>query len=126
MRGGNGTAVQCDTAGGYVVVLEFWKHAARTDRKVQRAVKLVQDADPTLMIDGEKMADTAVVAGIVEETYPFSKRRGGANLLVFPDLTSANTCYKLLSWIDGAERIGPILKGMSCMCCNVGAKWKRS
>jgi malate dehydrogenase (oxaloacetate-decarboxylating)(NADP+) len=81
--------------------------------KVQRAVKLVQDADPTLMIDGEMMADTAVVAGIVEETYPFSKLRGGANVLVFPDLTSANTCYKLLSLIGGAEKIGPILMGMS-------------
>jgi malate dehydrogenase (oxaloacetate-decarboxylating)(NADP+) len=81
--------------------------------KVQRAVKLVLDADPTLMIDGEMMADTAVVAGIVEETYPFSKLRGGANVLVFPDLTSANTCYKLLSLIGGAEKIGPILMGMS-------------
>jgi malate dehydrogenase (oxaloacetate-decarboxylating)(NADP+) len=81
--------------------------------KVQRAVKLVHHADPTLMIDGEMMADTAVVPGIVEETYPFSKLRGGANVLVFPDLTSANTCYKLLSWIGGAEKIGPILMGMS-------------
>ncbi len=81
--------------------------------KVQRAVKLVQEADPTLMIDGEMMADTAVVPGILEETYPFSKLRGGANVLVFPDLTSANTCYKLLSWIGGAEKIGPILMGMS-------------
>jgi hypothetical protein len=43
------------------------------------------------------LADTAVVPGIMEETYPFSKLRGGANVLVFPDLTSANTCYKLLS-----------------------------
>ncbi len=49
----------------------------------------------------------------MEETYPFSKLRGGANVLVFPDLTSANTCYKLLSWIGGAEKIGPILMGMS-------------
>jgi len=81
--------------------------------KVQRAVKLVQEADPTLMVDGEMMADTAVEPGILEETYPFSKLRGGANVLVFPDLTSANTCYKLLSWIGGVEKIGPILMGMS-------------
>jgi malate dehydrogenase (oxaloacetate-decarboxylating)(NADP+) len=81
--------------------------------KVQRAVKLVQDADATLMVDGEMMADTAVEPRILEETYPFSKLRGGANVLVFPDLTSANTCYKLLSDIGGAEKIGPILMGMS-------------
>jgi malate dehydrogenase (oxaloacetate-decarboxylating)(NADP+) len=81
--------------------------------KVQRAVKLVQAADPTLMVDGEMMADTAVEPKILEETYPFSKLRGGANVLIFPDLTSANTCYKLLSSIGGAEKIGPILMGMS-------------
>jgi len=81
--------------------------------KVQRAVRLVQQADPTLMIDGEMMADTAVVPDIIEETYPFSKLHGGANVLVFPDLTSANTSYKLLARIGGAEAIGPILMGMS-------------
>ena len=73
----------------------------------------MQKSDPTLMIDGEMMAETAVVPEIIEETYPFSKLRGGANVLIFPDLTSANTCYKLLARIGGAETIGPILMGMS-------------
>jgi malate dehydrogenase (oxaloacetate-decarboxylating)(NADP+) len=81
--------------------------------KVRRAVELVHAADPTLMIDGEMMAETAVIPEIIEETYPFSKLRGGANVLIFPDLTSANTCYKLLTRIGGAETIGPILMGMS-------------
>jgi len=81
--------------------------------KVRRAVELVRAADPELMVDGEMMADTAVVPGIVDETYPFSTLRGGANVLVFPDLTSANTCYKLLAKLGGAETIGPILMGMS-------------
>jgi malate dehydrogenase (oxaloacetate-decarboxylating)(NADP+) len=81
--------------------------------KVQKAVRLVQQADPTLIVDGEMMADTAVVPEIIEETYPFSKLHGGANVLVFPDLTSANTSYKLLARIGGAEAIGPILMGMS-------------
>jgi len=81
--------------------------------KVRRAVELVHKADPALMIDGEMMADTAVVPEIIAETYPFSNLRGGANVLIFPDLTSANTCYKLLSQIGGEEKIGPILMGMS-------------
>jgi malate dehydrogenase (oxaloacetate-decarboxylating)(NADP+) len=81
--------------------------------KVQKAVAMVHAADPTLMIDGEMMADTAVTPEIIEETYPFSKLRGGANVLLFPDLVSANTCYKLLRKIGGAETIGPILMGMS-------------
>jgi malate dehydrogenase (oxaloacetate-decarboxylating)(NADP+) len=81
--------------------------------KVQRAVQLVKRADATLMVDGEMMADTAVAPEIIEDTYPFSDLRGGANVLIFPDLTSANTCYKLLRRIGGAETIGPILMGMS-------------
>jgi len=82
-------------------------------KKMRRAVELVREADPTLMVDGEMMADTAVVPEIIEETYPFSQLRGGANVLIFPDLNSANTCYKLLARIGGAETIGPILMGMS-------------
>jgi len=81
--------------------------------KVRRAVELVRLADPTLMVDGEMMADTAVVPEIIEETYPFSHLHGGANVLIFPDLISANASYKLLSRIGGAETIGPILMGMS-------------
>jgi malate dehydrogenase (oxaloacetate-decarboxylating)(NADP+) len=81
--------------------------------KVRQAVQLVHKADPALMIDGEMMADTAVVPEIIAETYPFSKLREGANVLIFPDLTSANTCYKLLARIGGVETIGPILMGMS-------------
>jgi malate dehydrogenase (oxaloacetate-decarboxylating)(NADP+) len=81
--------------------------------KVRQAVQLVHKADPTLMIDGEMMSDTAVVPEIIAETYPFSSLHGGANVLVFPDLNSANTCYKLLARIGGIETIGPILMGMS-------------
>jgi malate dehydrogenase (oxaloacetate-decarboxylating)(NADP+) len=81
--------------------------------KVREAVQLVHKADPSLMIDGEMMADTAVVPEIIAETYPFSSLRGGANVLIFPNLTSANTCYKLLARIGGVETIGPILMGMS-------------
>ena len=81
--------------------------------KVRKAVQLIKQADPALMVDGEMMADVAVTPDIIEQTYPFSQLRGGANVLIFPDLTSANTCYKLLRRIGGAETIGPILMGMS-------------
>jgi malate dehydrogenase (oxaloacetate-decarboxylating)(NADP+) len=73
--------------------------------KVRRAVQVARKMEPALMIDGEMMADTAVVPEILEQTYPFSNLRGGANVLI-PDLTSANTCCRLLSRIGGAETIG--------------------
>ena len=80
-------------------------------RKVRDAVALVSALRPDLMIDGEMQADTAVVDAIVNERYPFSEVRD-ANVLVFPDLGSANIAYKLLNRLAGVEAIGPILLGM--------------
>ena len=81
--------------------------------KVRKAVDLLHKADPALIVDGEIMADVAVSPEILEQTYPFSPLKGGANVLIFPDLHSANIAYKLLSKIGGAETLGPILMGMS-------------
>jgi len=81
--------------------------------KVRRAVELLHLADPTLLADGEMMADVAVSPEVLEQSYPFSTLKGGANVLIFPDLDSANIAYKLLAKLGGAETLGPILMGMS-------------
>jgi malate dehydrogenase (oxaloacetate-decarboxylating)(NADP+) len=80
--------------------------------KVRHAVEIVRRLDPTLAVDGEMMADTATVPEIMEKTYPFCTLHGPANVLICPDLQSANIAYKLLMRIGGAEAIGPILMGM--------------
>ncbi len=59
------------------------------------------------------LADVAVSAEMLEKNYPFSTLKGGANVLIFPDLTSANIAYKLLSKLGGGSALGPILMGMS-------------
>ncbi len=81
--------------------------------KVRRAVELLHKADPALIVDGEIMADAAVSPEMLEEIYPFSTLKGGANVLICPDLSSANIAYKLLQKLGGVETLGPILMGMA-------------
>ena len=80
--------------------------------KVRRAVELAHYADPSLIIDGEIQGDIAVSAAKLAE-FPFSPLKGGANVLIFPDLASCNIACRLLAKIGGAETIGPILSGMA-------------
>jgi malate dehydrogenase (oxaloacetate-decarboxylating)(NADP+) len=80
--------------------------------KVRRAVEIIKEREPGLMVDGEMQADTAVVPEIIEEDYPFSTLKGGANVLIFPNLEAGNIAYKLLARIGEAEVIGPILTGV--------------
>jgi len=80
--------------------------------KVRHATELVRKREPNLIVDGEMQADTAVVPELIREHYSFSKLEKPANVLIFPDLQSANIAYKLVQRLGGAEAVGPILVGM--------------
>jgi malate dehydrogenase (oxaloacetate-decarboxylating)(NADP+) len=81
--------------------------------RVRRAVEIIHGRRPELLVDGEMQADTAVVPERIEQTYPFSPLRGGANVLIFPSLDAGNIVYKLLASMGGAQLIGPILMGLA-------------
>ena len=79
--------------------------------KMHKATALIKAKRPDLTVDGEMQADTAVSETLIEERFPFSAVKD-ANVLVFPDLQSANIAYKLLKHLGGAQLVGPILLGM--------------
>jgi malate dehydrogenase (oxaloacetate-decarboxylating)(NADP+) len=81
--------------------------------KMARAVTLLRQRDPSLIVDGEMQADTAFDPEIIGRDYPFSTLKGEANVLIFPNLSAGNIAYKLLNHLGGATAIGPILVGMS-------------
>ncbi len=91
----------------------FGSNSHPSAKKARRAVEIVRERAPELAIEGEMQADTAVMASVLQETYPWARLGGPANVLIFPELNSANTAYKLIWRLAGAEAIGPILLGMA-------------
>ena len=83
----------------------------RTDR-IEEAIAMARELDRGLVIDGPMQADTALVPDRQNE-FPFMEFDGPANVLVCPNLASANIAYKLLQRIAGAEMTGPILEGLA-------------
>ncbi|MAJ18413.1 MAG: NADP-dependent malic enzyme [Euryarchaeota archaeon] len=83
----------------------------RTDR-IEEAISMARELDNDLIIDGPMQADTALVPDRQKE-FPFMEFEGSANVLVCPNLASANIAYKLLQRIAGAEMTGPILEGLA-------------
>jgi phosphate acetyltransferase len=82
--------------------------------KVIRAVELVKNRIPELAIDGELQADAALIPEIASRKVKGnSPVAGKANILIFPDLNSANIGYKLVQRLAGAKTYGPILQGFA-------------
>ena len=83
----------------------------RTER-LEEAITIARELDPTLIIDGPMQGDTALNPDI-QSDYGFMSLDAPANVLICPNLASANIAYKLLSELADAEMTGPILEGLA-------------
>ena len=81
--------------------------------KVQEAVKLANEKNPELALDGDLQLDAALVQRVADLKAPNSTVAGNANILVFPDLEAGNIGYKLVQRFGGAEAYGPVLQGIA-------------
>lgn len=81
--------------------------------KIQEACRILESRQPDFVFDGEMQFDAAVVPSICESKAPGSPVKGGANVLIFPDLNAGNISYKLTQRLANAEAYGPLLQGLS-------------
>ncbi|MEM9935899.1 MAG: NADP-dependent malic enzyme [Bacteroidota bacterium] len=81
---------------------------------MREATHILQQKHPDWLVDGEMQAHLALNKEGLEELYPFSKLKGQqANVLIFPNLSSANIAYNLLNTTAQMDVIGPVLLGMN-------------
>ena len=83
--------------------------------KVRRAVAQLQQECPEMLVEGEMQIGFALNKELRDELYPFNKLKGkDVNTLIFPNLTSARSSYKMLQALNSdVEIIGPIQMGLN-------------
>jgi phosphate acetyltransferase len=79
--------------------------------KVREAMEILEKKNSDFIFDGELQLDAAIIPEIAQKKDPDGLLKGKANILIFPDLNSANIGYKIAQRIGGMRAIGPVLQG---------------
>lgn len=91
----------------------FGSNRSAPASKVAKAVRLLKERAPDLSVDGEIQVGPALDVEQRNRLFDFCELSGPANILIFPELNSANIGYKLMRHLGHAEVVGPILIGMN-------------
>ncbi len=90
----------------------FGASSSKETQKVSEAVQYIHKNFPKVIVDGPVQADFVFNATLLKDKFPFSKLNGKKpNVLIFPNLDSANITYKMMKELYQAESIGPIMLG---------------
>jgi malate dehydrogenase (oxaloacetate-decarboxylating)(NADP+) len=91
----------------------FGSSVGKDSEKMAKAVEILHEKHPTLVVDGELQANFALNAELMNEKFSFSQLANKqVNTLIFPNLSSGNIAYKLLQEITEGDAIGPVLVGL--------------
>ena len=92
----------------------FGSAPSESTKKLSKTVSYLHKNYPELIVDGEVQVDVALNPEKMAAMFPFSKLKGkAANVLIFPNLESANITYKIMKESEGISSIGPIILGLS-------------
>ncbi len=82
--------------------------------KMRKALEILKAKHPKMIVDGEMQAHLPFDIELLKENYPFSDlvEEGGANILIFPNLSASNIAYNLVKEVANIEKIGPVLLGL--------------
>ncbi|MGI9386162.1 MAG: NADP-dependent malic enzyme, partial [Methyloligellaceae bacterium] len=90
----------------------FGSRKSASATKMRKAVGMLKERSPDLMVDGEMQIHAALDPDVRNAIFPNSTLEGTANLLVFPELNSANSTLNAMRTLGDAQLVGPLLLGL--------------
>ena len=90
----------------------FGSRKSSSATKMRDALAMLKERAPDLMVDGEMQTHAALDPEVRDSIFPNSTLEGIANLLVFPELNSANSALNLMRTLGDAQLVGPLLLGL--------------